>query len=137
MGVFDELRCEYPLPDAAVQDEVFQTKSLDRTMTRYTITADGRLIEHTVRCESVPEEERPYYGKPEWEKPLNRLIGSMKSIPVRDVEVPFHGDVFFYTSRGKPQTEAFEWFEYQARFTDGKLQWIKRAEQGTKRYDKD
>ena len=31
MGMFDELRCEYPLPDAAVRDGVFQTKSFDLT----------------------------------------------------------------------------------------------------------
>ena len=60
MGMFDEIRCEYPLPDAIVQDETFQTKSFDREMSHYTITADGRLIHHTERWESVPEEERPY-----------------------------------------------------------------------------
>jgi hypothetical protein len=130
MGMFDEIRCEYPLPDAIVQDETFQTKSFDRDMAHYTITADGRLIHHTVRWESVPEEERPYYGRPEWDKPFFRVAGSIKTIPTGDSEVPYHGDVYFYTSRGEPQTESFEWFEYQARFTAGKLQWIKRVERG-------
>ena len=127
MGLYDELKCEYPLPDSAMQDEVFQTKSFDRELTCYTITADGRLIHHTVRWESVPEEERTYYGKPEWEKPFYRMIGCLKTVPTGDVEVPYHGDVYFHTCRGEPQTESFEWFEYQARFTDGKLQWIKRV----------
>lgn len=130
MGMFDEIRCEYPLPDQGVQDEVFQTKSFHREMDRYTITADGRLIHHMTRWESVPEEERPYYGKPEWDKPLHQVFGSIKTVPVGDVEIPFHGDVYFYTSRGEAQTESFEWFEYQARFTDGKLQWVKRVERG-------
>ena len=130
MGMFDELRCEYPLPDAAVQDEVFQTKSFDRELTNYTITADGRLIHHTVRFESVPEEERPYYGKPEWENPVLRVAGSIKTISTGDVEVSHHGDVYFYTPRGAPQTESFEWFEYQARFTEGKLQWDRRVGSG-------
>lgn len=132
MGMFDELRCEYPLPDAVVQDEVFQTKSFDCVLARYTITADGRLIEHTARYESVPEEERPHYGKPEWEKPFMRSAGSMKATPTGDEEIPFHGDAFFYTSRGEPGTETFEPFEYQARFTEGKLQWIKRVEPGAR-----
>lgn len=130
MGMFDEIKCEYPLPDAVMQDVVFQTKSFDCELTRYTITADGRLIHHTARWESVPEEERAFYGKPEWEKPFYRMIGCLKTIPDGDVEVPYHGDVCFYTSRGEPQTESFEWFEYQARFTDGKLQWIKCVERG-------
>ena len=46
MGMFDELRCEYELPDKEVQDEVFQTKSLDRLMDDYTITREGKLILH-------------------------------------------------------------------------------------------
>jgi hypothetical protein len=53
MGMFDELKCVYPLPDAAVQDEVFQTKSFDCELTHRTITADGRLIRHAVCWESV------------------------------------------------------------------------------------
>ncbi len=81
MGMFDEIRCEYPLPDAAMQDATFQTKSFDRDMTHYTITADGQLIHHTVQWESVPEEERPYYGRPEWDKPFLRVAGSIKTIP--------------------------------------------------------
>ncbi len=66
MGMFDEIRCEYPLPDSIVQDHVFQTKSLERVMDSYAITRDGRLILHEVRYEQVPEEEeRPHYGTPE------------------------------------------------------------------------
>jgi hypothetical protein len=127
MGMFDELHCEFPLPDAAVQDEVFQTKSFERLLDRYTITGDGRLILHQVRYEEVPEEERPYYGTPEWEQGgLFRLCGSMRAVPVGDVEVLFHGDIVFYTSlEDRPGRQ---WFEYRARFTDGRLQWIRRVE---------
>ncbi len=47
MGMFDEIRCEAPLPDGAAPAEVwFQTKSFpDPCMCRYTITRDGRLID--------------------------------------------------------------------------------------------
>lgn len=126
MGMFDELRCEYPLLDRVVQDKWFQTKSFDCALDRYTITRDGRLILHQVRYEAVPEEEQTFYGTPEWEKnPLARVIGSLRSVPVGDVEVPFHGDVIFYTSIGGGSDR--EWFEYRARFTEGRLQWIKRV----------
>ena len=46
MGLFDTIRCDYPLPDPRLQDVEFQTKSLDCAMQRYTITADGRLLRH-------------------------------------------------------------------------------------------
>lgn len=128
MGMFDELRCEFPLPDAVVQNEVFQTKGLECLLDRYTITSDGRLILHQVRYEAVPEEERPYYGTPEWERGgLVRSLGCMRAVPVGDVELPFHGDLVFYTSRGTGPD--MEWFEYQARFTEGKLQWIRRVKE--------
>jgi hypothetical protein len=44
MGMFDEVRCEYPLPDAELQDERFQTKSFYRLLENYTITKDGKLV---------------------------------------------------------------------------------------------
>ncbi|MBA3692102.1 MAG: hypothetical protein H0X49_13130 [Acidobacteria bacterium] len=129
MGMFDYLKCEYPLPDSTVQNETFQTKSLDKVLGDYTITADGRLILHAVSYESVPEEERPYYDKPEWKKPFGKICGSLTSSPTGDVEIAYHGDVRFYTSVGSRENNDYEWFEYQARFTDGKLQWVKRIEQ--------
>jgi hypothetical protein len=129
MGMFDELICEYPLPDSAVQNEVFQTKSLDCTMDRYTITKDGRLILHKVRYESVPEEERPYYGTPEWdESPFLQVAGSLKSVPVGDVAIPYHGYIRFYTYLGKhPDGESFE---YLAKFTNGRLKEIRQVQPG-------
>lgn len=127
MGMFDDLKCEYPLPDADVQDRTFQTKSLECLMDRYTITREGRLILHKVRYEYVPEEEREYYGTPEWdEKPFVRIFGMLRSIPVGDVDMAYHGDITFYTSLGSREEGDFEWFEYKARFTEGRLQWIER-----------
>ena len=128
MGMFDEIKSEYPLPDSPIQNESFQTKCLDCLMQNYTITADGLLIHHTEKYECVPEEERPYFGKPEWETSFGKLCGSLKSVPTGDVEIAHHGDVFFYTSTGSGETGDYEWFKYQARFTDGRLQWIKRIE---------
>ncbi len=97
-------------------------------MESYTITQDGRLIHHPVRHETVPEEARPFYGTPKWEQSvLTRAIGSLRAVPIGDVEVPYHGDVYFYTSIGTREADDFEWFEYQARFTEGRLQWIKRV----------
>lgn len=118
MGMFDELKCEYPLPDPIVQDEIFQTKSLDRLLDNYTLTRDGRLILHQAHYGPEPEEEQP-------------LISDVSEVPransEKDVEISYHGDVFFYTLLGTPGADDWQWFEYKARFIEGKLQWIQRA----------
>lgn len=101
MGMFDTIRCEYPLPDEKVQNESFQTKSLDRLLDEYTITKRGRLILH---------KHQHYQSKKQ------------------DFEIAYHGDLTFYTSMGDRQDNTHEWFEYKARFTEGTVQWIKRIE---------
>ncbi len=110
-------------------------------MDRYTITAGGRLVLHKVKYETVPEEEREYYGTPQWEEPFYQMIGSMRSIPVADVDVGAGETITFYTCRradGKPapgiSCPASEntvsipviWYEYEAKFDDGgQLEYIK------------
>ena len=61
MGMYDHIKCEYPLPDASeeVQNDVFQTKDFYNAMDDYTITKEGRLILHKKVYEEVPEEETP------------------------------------------------------------------------------
>ena len=46
MGMFDHVRCEYPLPDGFVPGDtvVFQTKDMDNVMDNYRISAEGRLL---------------------------------------------------------------------------------------------
>ena len=44
MGLCDEVRCEYPLPNRAHQGLNFQTKDLESLMDRYVITKRGRLV---------------------------------------------------------------------------------------------
>jgi hypothetical protein len=44
MGLYDTVKCEYPLPDPAHQSLEFQTKDLDCLLEAYTITRAGRLF---------------------------------------------------------------------------------------------
>lgn len=129
--MYDYIKCEYPLPGDPPEwvrenalDGVCQTKDTDAMfMETYTITADGRLVHHTVRYEAVPENERPYFGKPEWESEFMRLCGSVRSVPTGAVELSdYHGDLRFYTSN-----DAGKFYEYVARFTNGVLQQIKMS----------
>lgn len=46
MGLFNYVRCRYPLPDAEAQDLLFQTKSmLDLQLATYEVTPAGKLIQ--------------------------------------------------------------------------------------------
>lgn len=101
MGMFDELRCEYELPDKEVQDELFQTKSLDRLMDEYTITREGKLI-------------------------LHRAWGD-KDAPVSHLQIPYHGEIRFYTSLN--DGGQYKRYEYKARFTSDALESITPLEE--------
>ena len=116
MGMFDYVRCEAPLPDGKPDTE-FQTKDFPEPyMETYTITSAGRLVHRAMRYEFVPEEERPYWGKPEWLREdgtpsLFQMAGMMRGIPTGDVDMNWHGWLNFY---GDDR-------EFNAKFTDGQL----------------
>ena len=122
MGMFDYIRCNYPLPDFPkelnIEKLLFQTKDFESQMHIYTITNDGLIIREEGYGEAVPEEERPYYGKPEWKIPLYQLFGSMRWIRTGESVLSITDAVRFYTSYGEPP---YKWLEYQAIFEDGQL----------------
>lgn len=152
--MFDDLKCEYPLPDGHMQDAPFQTKDTPaQYMERYTITADGRLIHHAVEYFDNPPEQRPYYD-PEikgFKNEIDEICGIIGQRPIGDIDTRWHGDIYFYTSVGwfadgaksyhvsrglegdyayRPdntkESARYEWFEYRARFTNGRIQSIER-----------
>ena len=43
MGMYDNLRCHYPLPIDSANDRLYQTKDLDCLMNDYEIREDGTL----------------------------------------------------------------------------------------------
>jgi hypothetical protein len=100
MGMFDTVRCEYPLPYARHQDLEYQTKDLECLLVHYTITRDGRLV-------------------------LNARQG--RGRPSRDIEWPLHGDIRIYTS--DDSVEPHVWIEYVVRFTHGRVEWIRPKEE--------
>ena len=121
MGMFDNVKIEYEMPDPEIQNGNFQTKDLENLLDNYTITKEGRLILHQCHYEEVPEEERYYYGKPEWdENPIFQFMGSMKSVFDKDVDLNFHGILEVHEMLGD------EWFSYNLKFTDGTLVEVKR-----------
>lgn len=123
MGMFDYVDCKYPLPDAPpVQNERFQTKDFEDRLLLYTITEDGRLLVETFDDHEVIKDSTVRFGF------------YLKRTNERTEEVPFHGDFNFYTSAGNPTTpdewnSPDVWYEYRARFTNGRLDWIKRIQE--------
>lgn len=69
MGMFDTVRSEHPEVPA---EHEYQTKSLDKLLEEYTLTAAGRLIRHKEEYDITPKEELPYPDKP--------YIGSLRVV---------------------------------------------------------
>ena len=73
MGLFDHVRCRYPLPDPEGQELDFQTKSFaEQRLDDYELTRDGLLMHeaHDVRFEENAEAPLGFYihrDNPRWE----------------------------------------------------------------------
>ena len=104
MGCFDIIRCQAKIPGAELLgDREFQTTDLGRRMDRFTISEDGRLIHHRTHRA---------FGQP-----VRQHIAEL------NVVVPLHRDI---TLSGETSDGKYDWFV--ARFTDGRLEWIRPRE---------
>lgn len=114
MGMYDTLRCDYPLPDERYQGETFQTKSMERTLAHYVITANGRLMFYEPTFEDASG----------WQFTNENL----DKLPDKGEEVLFHGDIEFVTllvvGDDSPRLARFV-----ARFNNGQIAWIKKIDE--------
>ncbi len=65
MGMFDYIYCYYPLKEFEGLDQTkidFQTKDLGCDLTRYTITPQGRLLQHFGPRDNVKYHDKKYHG---------------------------------------------------------------------------
>lgn len=110
MGMFDYIRCEYPLPGNApayAQDAAFQSKDMECFLNQYTISLDGRLLD------SAGNEYEPgFTGVVNFY--ASNIIASGPGIYTRNGEDAYH-------------------LEYTATFVDGRLSEIKEIENRTER----
>lgn len=110
MGVFDYVRCIYPLPVAGANSKEFQTKDTPgQWLDRYEIRADGTLWHEAYDIEdrSDPTAEG-----------LLRIIGSMTRINERWEPVAMTGEIVFYT----------DGFTFSAYFVKGMLKHLETLE---------
>jgi hypothetical protein len=125
MGMFDDITCEIELPlndelralPVKWEDKGFQTKDLENCMLKYTISKDGRLLEHIVDREYTyyTEEEKKHKRTKPWDLYKEVIIKGE-----RDEEVNHHGVVTFYSDVDYTEEENF-WVEFNAYFVYGKL----------------
>lgn len=95
----------------------WQTKSFDCTLTTVYITDEGSLLISRWEYEEVPKEERPYPN----DTGVLGLAGSIKRVNQRLEPIDFHGSANFWSD-----VESV-WYEFTAKFTDGKLVQIERV----------
>lgn len=112
MGMFDNLKCSYPLPINGLENEVFQTKDTPAQMLDlYEIRADGTLWHENYDTEdkSDPNAEG-----------IKRLLGCCTKVNKRwEFEDTFTGEIKFYTFLDDNERL---WFEFSSYFINGKLQ---------------
>lgn len=115
MGMFDHLRCDYPLPvRAQAQGISFQTTSLECGLLDYHLRADGTLWveDFDIEDHSNPEAEG-----------IARLAGMMTRVnPQWRFVSEFTGLVEFYGHYGRRQDGTFGEVELSAWMVGGKLQ---------------
>lgn len=106
MGMFDYLRCHYPLTVEGANERVYQTKDLECDVDQYEIREDGSLWHqnYDTRVEETPE------------APLGIWIHRDNE---RWEQVKLTGEVRFYDSLRK--TQPCGWIEWSAYFVDGAL----------------
>lgn len=121
MGMFDTLFCKYPLPpvEGISEKTEFQTKDFECLIETYIITPQGTLLRIMHDYEIVPEEERPYYNTEQWNQSLGKMIGSLRRVEEKVIQVCSPNLQFnFYTSINR------KWVEYQAKLVDNIIQSI-------------
>ena len=104
MGMFDDLKCKYPLPPDGVIDTqtIYQTKSLACFLDLYEIREDGTLWHEDYDTEDHSDPDAT---------PLRRIAGMLTRVNERWIPVDLTGEVVFY-GRGK---------EFSAYFVEGNL----------------
>ena len=103
MGLFDDLRCHYPLPIEGANALDYQTKDTPaQFLDRYEIRADGTLWHYAYEIEADPDE-------------ADRLHRSRRNRSWEPVE-HFTGEIVFYSD-----TDEGKWLEFSAYFVRGKL----------------
>lgn len=128
MGMYDEVKINFLFEEKYkhLQDLIFQTKSLTCVLDEYFIDETGQLWLQEAVWETVPEEKRPYYNSPEWEKPLGKVIGSLDMKKGEIFKHSHAGEIKMYYYDKNIDCEIITFFD------NGKMLFFKVIEKETK-----
>lgn len=121
MGMFDEVRCKYPLPNPAHNALLFQSKSLGAECDTYEITEDGRLLRTAemfavlgTPVEVLDVHQDVYIYETVLQEPVPPGCGMVYAK---------EGGVFYenFTTKERRPAPKPEWVEYRVRFTEGRV----------------
>jgi hypothetical protein len=116
MGMFDRVRCKYPLPDPDAQDLEFQSKTTPaQWLDDYIITQDGRLLHeaYEIRADESEDSSRG---------------GFMERIDQRWETVDFSGPLEIH-ARGKSPEGETTWYAYWFWVKDGRVADLQRSQE--------
>jgi hypothetical protein len=114
MGFYDTVTLDQEYPEYGIaRGTVFQSKSLYAGIGDFTITSDGTLVEHLCRFETDLDQPPRFT----WQPPNKR-------VHIGDKVIEYHGDILL---SGDATAQRFE--KLVARFTHGRLEWIRPLDQ--------
>jgi hypothetical protein len=124
MGMFDNVKCHFPLPVEGFEDQTFQTKDLDNLMDNYEIRKDGTLWKEDYDIEDHSEMAKWKAANPGVEPPkeltdnwFSSFCGCMARVNERWVPCSdFTGEICFYDYLDKDG-----WIEFSSYFVHGKI----------------
>lgn len=136
MGMFDELRCKYPLPVEGANELDYQTKDLDNALNQFEIREDGTLWveEYDVEDHSDPNAVG-----------IERFFGCATRVNKRWKQVhDFEGEIEFYTTLSSSTKDVVlvsldgevaiagprrsGWIQFKATFQAGVVERVELAE---------
>jgi hypothetical protein len=120
------VKCEYELPGAnkTIQDTDFFTNDMmiGSRAPKYVIDRDGYLLSANTFYEVVSEKDRPFYGRPEWDKDIiYRTIGSLKPTEMYEQIVTYNGKLTIEHVYDRS-------FKYEIEFQQGQVIKVERKE---------
>lgn len=129
MGMFDYIRCKYPLPVEGANELEFQTKDTGwGSMDNYEIREDGTLWHEVYEVEDKSEAGKWMTANPGKKVPEELSFAGCLArvnkqwLPVTD----FVGELRFYTTI--TDLPPYGWLEFSAYFVAGKLNQLRLLE---------
>lgn len=129
MEMFDVIRfdCDFIIPH--LQTMSFQTNDFFKNLDYYVVSKEGRLFLEKGIYEDVPENKRPYFGTPEWDKePFVRLIGSSEKKVSEIIPVNHSGAIMFIGTLFTMNNQDM-FYKFEAGFNKGILAYISVLEE--------